>query len=100
MAATNFFIGFLYELVRSAWMLSTVFIKFFLLFLVADTVRRKDFTLKGFDERLREGGKYVLLSTGVLSVPVTLFNLSFQPFYLFASQLTAVTVLGYLFWKY
>ena len=100
MAALNFFIGFLYELVRSAWMLSSVFMKFFLVAIITESVRRKDFTVQGFDEKLRNGGKYILLAIGLLAVPITLTGVSFQPFYLFESQFIAVMVLGYLFWKY
>lgn len=100
MAAVNFFIGFMYEVVESAWMLSSILMKFFLLGVLVETVRMKDFSMKGLDKRLREGGKYMVLGIGVLAVPVTLLGLSFQPTYLFGSQFIAVSILGYLFWKY
>lgn len=100
MAAINSVIGLLYDLVRSSWMTASVVMKYFLLALIADMAYRKDLTFQGFDERILKYGKYTVLGIAAVSVPITFLNISYTPLLKFPSQMTAVGVLGYLFWRY
>ena len=100
MVGANSLFGFLYELVRSSWMVASVVMKYFLLAVILRSVELGDYSFEGFEERMLKYGKYTVLGTGILGVIFQITGLSVEPLFLFPSQLIAVIVLGFLFWKY
>ncbi len=100
MAAVNSLIGFMYEVVQSSWLVASAVMKYFVAGVILRSLQLKDLTLEGLDQRTREYGRYAVLGTGVLGLVATLTGFNVQPLFLFPSQLLAVGVLGYLFWKY
>lgn len=100
MAGVNSLFGFLYELVRSSWTVASVSMKYFLFAVIIRSVQLKDFSYEGFEERMLKYGKYTVLLTGVIGLVVQVTGMSVEPLLLLPSQLIAVLVLGFLFWKY
>lgn len=100
MAAVNSLIGFLYQVVEASWMVASVVMKFFVAGVMARTWQLDGLSIKKFGENLQEYGRYAVLGTGLLGLSATLLGVSMQPNLILFSQVVAVAVLGYLFWRY
>jgi len=100
MAAVTSIGGFLYEAVRQTWFVSAVVLKYFLAALVFTMLYRKEFSLEKLEENILNYGKPVVLGTGVLGFVFAATGFSITPGFRFISELIAVFILGFLFWKY
>lgn len=92
--------SFLYGLVESSWMVSTVVIKYFLLTGLVYSF----YTDKGFLKEFRSFLEFYsdeLISAIVLTGLIAMIlGVSFSPLMMIFSHLTAVTYFGYLFWRF
>jgi len=100
MAGVNSLFGFLYELVRSSWMVASILMKYLLIAVILHSVQLKDYSFESFEERMLKYGKYAILFTGIIGFVFQITNISVEPLFLFPSQVVTVLVLGFLFWKY
>ena len=100
MATLNTLIGFMYDLVQSTWLAASVLMKYFLAGVILRSIQLEDLSIESLGDRTLEYGKYIVIGTGLIGLVITLTNINLQPVLLFPSQLIAVGVLGYLFWKY
>lgn len=100
MALTTPVVGFLYEVIRSSWMVASVIMKFFVAGVLLRTLQINGVSREYFEERVQQYGRYAVLLIGLTGILVTLGGFTFQPNFLFVSEVIAVSTLGYLFWKY
>lgn len=100
MAALNFLGGFLYEAVRQTWFISAVVLKYFLAALILSMLYRNELSLDKLQENLLDYGKPVLLGVTALGFVFSTTGFSITPGFRFISELVAVLLLGFLFWKY
>ena len=97
MASLGPYISIVYSLVETTWLVLTVVSKYFLI----GTVLRH-FYIDGdsLEESVLRWFKPVLLGSAVLSVPLNVVEVTPAPFLTFVSQLSAVGLLGFVFWRY
>lgn len=100
MAVLNFLGAFLYEAVRQTWFISAVVLKYFLAALIFSMLYRKEFSLEKLEGNILDYGKPVLLGVTALGFVFTTIGFSITPGFRFISELVAVILLGFLFWKY
>lgn len=89
-----------HEVIRSSWTAASVLVKYYIFATFLFLAYRKDISIEKFQESLVENSRVVVLGLGALGIVLAAAGLEFSPVLPEASQVIALTYLGYLFWIY
>ncbi|MFB6193154.1 MAG: hypothetical protein ABEK00_02785 [Candidatus Nanohaloarchaea archaeon] len=89
-----------HEVIKSSWLLASVFVKYYLAGTVAYLAARKDFSFEGLENTLLDNSRIVVIGLGISGIVLASTGVSFTPLLPQISQVLALIYLGYLFWVY
>lgn len=88
------------SIVEGTWIVSSIFVKYFLIGLVARNLYQGNFTWEGLEEDVMKSSEIIVTSFVALGAIVAFSGLSPSPVLKLFSELVALGYFGYLFWKY
>lgn len=98
--AINLLTSLIYEVVQQSWLVSTVLVKYILIFTAIESYRDKGLDLDNYRELILSNSEQIVTIMVFLGVLNSIIRIEFNPVLKIFSEFITVIFFGYLFWKY
>lgn len=89
-----------YQIVEQSWIIATVLVKYFLVFLGLKIIKERNFELNHISEQLLEYSDELVALIVFLGITNVFVGIEISALFTVFSQVTAFLYFAYLFWKY